>query len=112
MNKKFVILFSSMFWLLFGCSNKDIPTTGIIDCYSVEITNERSSSFYGKYSTSYSRVYEYKNSYGETLYSDGRNTFKTDDGKEQKAPIYLYPNKYSEDYVEYSFVRLVGYPFC
>lgn len=111
MNKKFVILFSLMFCLLCGCSNKDIPTTGIIDCYSVEITDENSTSFRGKYSTSYSSVYEYKNSYGETLYSNEYSTFKIDDEKKQKAPIYLYPNKYSEDYVEYSFVRFVGYLF-
>ena len=82
----------------------------MIDCYSIDIIQSDSKIFSGRTSTGSSRIYEYKNSSGDFLYSSSY-VHKTVEEENRKLDSYIrfYPSKYSEEYVEYAFVRFVGW---
>ncbi len=112
MKRKILCLSSLTFFLLSGCSNGSIPTNGVIDCYSVEIIQSGREVYARRYSTDYSPVYEYKNSTGDFLYSSSyRQKTVEEENRIIDGYIRFYQSKYSEEYVEYTFVRFVGWLF-
>ena len=89
---------------LCGCSSGEttIQTKGIVDCYSIRVTSGTSTVFYAEYSAGYAEVHEYKSSKGDSIYTDSPD-YQT------SSVIRLYNNRYTNDYIEYSYVGFVGY---
>ena len=95
-----------------GCSSNSAAggTTGKVDCYSIRVTEGGSSVFSATYSAGYSLVYEYKSADGKKLYSASHIYYIDYNTSTQKdAVIRAYPDKYTNDYTEYSFSRFVGF---
>ena len=98
--------------VLCGCSNggTTAQTKGTVDGYSIRVTNGGSSIFSGTYNASYSRVYEYKNSIGDSIYTNYRIVcYNYDTGVPNDAVIYSYKDRYTNEYVEYSYVGFIGW---
>lgn len=107
------LFLSLMTICLCGCSsNNSIPATpkGKMDCYSIHVANGSSSGTYYTYSASYSKVYEYKSINGDSLYV---NQYIQDSNyyldTVQNVKIKAYPNRYTQECVEYTFNRFIGF---
>lgn len=74
-------------------------TTGVIDCYSISVTNGSSTILSRTYQVSYSSVHEYKNERGNSVYTD--NYVGTD--------LFVYPDRYTKEYTEYEYVGFIGW---
>lgn len=117
--KKVKLIELSALFLICSCTNQNLSnnqqsvtnyqsatssqTNRIIDCYTIDVRNG-TSTIYKRYSLSYSKVYEYKSSNGDCIYTDER---RMSDGKD--VVIFAYDNKYKSDYTEYSYVGFVGW---
>ncbi len=101
--------------LLCGCSDLSKNTSGIVDYYSIDVSDLSSSSYSMKYAVTYSKVYRYKNfSTGECVYTDERSSlapdyYHYDSGKECNFKIWVYEDKYSDQYSEYTYDGFIGY---
>lgn len=112
-NSVFVILAATIG--LLGCSTDSSGTGGVkgkVDCYTIKAVEGGNTVFNATYSNEYSYVYEYKDSGGNKLYLSSRIQYQK---YEESGYIYAdsiiraYPNRYSNDYVEYTFSRFVGF---
>lgn len=99
MKSKLLVLLIATISLV-GCSKNDHSGgKGVIDCYSIRVTNGGNTVFQQSYSVSYSAVYEYKTVEGKTVYT----------GLGEADFIYVYANRYTNTSVVYSYSRFVGY---
>ena len=96
--KKPFLLTILMFWLL-GCSACKI------DCYSIKVTQAGSTIFNETYSTGYSKVFEFQSKDNDKMFVP--SDYRILEGK--NATIRAFNEKTSKDYIEYSYVRFVGY---
>lgn len=85
--------------LLCSCSNGGIKTqtSGVIDCYYIQVKNGGSTVFSETYLSSSATVYEFQNLAGDPVYANFAG------GK-----IKIYKNRYSSQYDEYSYVSAIG----
>ncbi len=89
--------------LLCGCSDLSKNTSGIVDCYSIAVTNLSSSVYSAQYSISYSGVYQYKNSTtGESVYTDEHSPYTS-------SKIRAYEDRYSSKHTDYTYVGFIGW---
>lgn len=104
MKRNLILGLLLMSYALCGCSSGEttLQTKGIVDCYSIHVTSGTSTVFDAEHSAGYAEVHEYKSSKGDSIYTDGPmysvNTI-----------IRSYNNRYTSDYIEYSYVGFVGY---
>lgn len=117
--KKVKLIELSALFLICSCTNQNLSnnqqsvtnyqsatssqTNRIIDCYTIDVRNG-TSTISKKYYLSYSKVYEYKSSKGDCIYTDEHSIR---DGKD--VVILAYDNKYKSEYIEYSYVGFVGW---
>ena len=88
-------------------SKTQASSKGIIDCYSVQVYSGGNSIYSGTYSNSTSKVYEYKDSTNNYIYL---NTNITNINiYYNNATLRVYNDRYSADYIEYSYVGFVGW---
>ncbi len=106
MKRLFALLFFMLFTLTACNSTKD-ATKGVVDCYQISVSNGGSTVFSRTYQSSYSRVYEYKDANGNNIYINKR--YQSYNGAQSDLPIYVYFNKYDNDYTEYTFSKFIGY---
>ena len=112
MKKEFLLIIPMV--CLIGCSSKNGAggTKGRIDCYSIEVKNGGNYAFQREYTISSSIVYEYKDSKGNTIYTDTQLSWSGTDyitGQlRTEAIVRAYPNRYLNDYVDYTFSRMIG----
>lgn len=109
-NKRLVLLFAALG--LAGCSGNNGAggMSGKVDCYSIKVVEGASAVFSGTYSVSYSRVYEYKSEDGKKIYlSNHFIHLDSSDYKLKESTIKVYPSKYTDDFIEYSYSRFVGF---
>ena len=100
MKSKILVLFIATVGLV-GCSNSDHSGgKGVIDCYSIRVTNGGSTVFTGNYYAGYATVYEFKSADGKTIYT-GQGV--------SDSSINVYADRYTNTYVTYTFSRFVGY---
>ena len=86
---------------LVGCSNNDHSGgKGVIDCYSIRVTNGGSTVFSETYYAGYATVYEYKSAEGKTIYTGLGNA---------DTSVYVYADRYTNTAVTYNYSRFVGY---
>lgn len=92
--------------LMCSCSNGGTKTQipGTIDCYSIRVykTGNTSTIYRHYYKISYSGVYEYKNSIGESIYTNAR----------YNSGLMVYKNRYTIQYDTYSYTNFVGWLTC
>ena len=97
---------------LVSCSSAG-GTIGKVDCYRITVYEGGSTIFNATYSASYTRVYEYKSADGDKLYTSSRVGYMNYDSyATTDAIIRAYPNRYTNDYKEYTFSRFVGFLTC
>ena len=113
MKTKFLVLLVATLGLV-GCSSNSPAggTSGKVDCYSVRVTEGGSTVFSGNYSSGYAYVYEYKDASGKKIYTNDHITYRKYDGGSYTnidTVIRAYPDRYTNDYVEYTFSRFVGF---
>lgn len=112
--KKILLVIITAFGLV-GCSNNDVAggSNGKVDCYSIKVTNGGTAVFQQTYQATFSRVFEYKNDKGQSLFTSNRSQYYKRDiiGNLYLADsiIKAYSDRYTNDYVEYSFNRFVGF---
>lgn len=107
--KKLVVLIIFVFGLvLCSCSGGIKNTSGVIDCYSISVKDGGSTVFNQYYSISYAKVYEYKNSDGESIYTSYRIKYQ-DVSDEKDSLIRVYTSRYTSDYQDYKYAGFVGY---
>ena len=95
-----------------GCTSNGAAggTSGKVDCYSIRVTEGESTIFNETYDAGYSSVYEYKSADGKKLYSASHIYWRDYNTSAKKdAVIRAYPDRYTNDYTEYSFSRFVGF---
>ena len=96
-----------MLFTLTACNSTKDATKGVVDCYQISVANGGSTLFTKTYQATYSKVYEYKDENGKSIYTSARyisyNSSHTD------LPIRVYPDRYTNDYTEYTFSKFVGY---
>ena len=85
---------------LTSCSNGN---AGRIDCYSIRVTSSSGTSFTKTYHSQFTCVYEYKSKDGGYLYAGALH-----DGADGIWPITVVEDRYSGNYVLYTYVRFVG----
>lgn len=78
-------------------------TSGIIDCYSIKVTEGSSTAYNGLYQITYVPVYEYLSSNGKYIYM---NDNKVND---KIFCVRLYYDRYTSDYDEYYFNQFIGW---
>ena len=89
---------------LCSCStNNQKNTSGKIDCYSIKVTDGGSTAFNRTYSASTSKVYEYKSESGDSIYINTRMYGTDYQGNTLDYKIFVYSDRYTSDYVEYSY---------
>ena len=97
---------------LVGCAY-NAGGSGRVDCYSIQVKGSMGAVLNGTYQTSYSWVFEYKNEKGQTLYTNERYLYVARDPEKGNhaadTTIRAYPNRFTNDYVEYCFNRFVGF---
>lgn len=98
--------------LLFsGCEKDGANNESIIDCYSMSyncINYEHTDT----YQMGTRCVYEYKNKDGDVLYTDTYLTYyiySNDEKKIKENIIFVYQNRYTAEYTEYTFSKFVGW---
>ena len=109
MRKSIVFLGVCSLLALASCdsSKTKAASKGIIDCYSVQVYSGGSTIYNGTYSNSTSKVYEYKDSNNNYIYL---NTNITDMYYNNATlSLRVYNDRYSADYIEYSYVGFVGW---
>lgn len=98
---------------LVGCANNGGGGGGRVDCYSIQVKSSMGAVLNGTYQTSYSWVFEYKDEKGQTLYTNERYRYVVRDSEKGDyvvdTTIRAYPNRFTNDYVEYYFNRFVGF---
>ena len=100
MKKIFCGLLIMFMLCLCSCSaNNQKNTSGTIDCYSIKVTEGGKTVFSSTYSASTSKVFEYKSESGDSIYINTRAYYK----------IFVYADRYTSDYVEYSFSGFIGW---
>ena len=111
---KKIILLSLAAVCLAGCSSNGVNngaaggTSGKIDCYNIRVTEGGTTVFSETYSAGYSMVYEYVSADGSKLYASSYYAYST--GSEIKySVIRAYPDKYTSDYKEYTYSKLIGF---
>ncbi|MCI5746088.1 MAG: hypothetical protein MR270_07415, partial [Erysipelotrichaceae bacterium] len=101
--------------VLCGCSNSGTTAQkkGTVDCYSIFVRNGGSSVFSGTYSTYYSQVHEYKDSNGNSIYANCNICHQVyneiTDTYDTVESIFVYSDRYTVDYTEYSYVGFIGW---
>ena len=99
---------------LAGCSSNGVNngaaggTSGKIDCYNISVTEGGRTVFSETYSVGYSMVYEYVSADGAKLYTSFCYTYLSDTETKYSA-IRAYPDKYTSDYKEYTYSKLIGF---
>ena len=111
-SKLFILLVAAIG--LVGCSKNSAAggTSGKVDCYSVRVTEGGSTVFSGNYSSGYAAVYEYKDSSGKKIYTSGHLVYQKYDGSSYTnvdTVIRAYPDRYTNDYVEYTYSKFIGF---
>lgn len=109
-NKRLVLLFA--FLGLAGCSGNSGAggTSGKVDCYNIRVEEGTSTVFDKTYSVGYSRVYEYKSTDDKKIYASDHFQYTDRNGYTVKdSVIKAYPNKYTYNFIEYSYSRFVGF---
>jgi len=113
MRKFFGILSIATITVLCSCSNNGSSsssnTKGVIDCYSIKVTEGGSTVFSQNYSASWARVYEYKDSKGSSIYTSTRTQTYDSSYQMIDTPIRVYPDRYTSDFTEYTYDKFVGY---
>lgn len=113
MKSKFFVLLIATLGLV-GCSKNSAAggTSGKVDCYSVRVTEGGSTVFTGNYSSGYASVFEYKDASGKKIYTSSHMIYQKYDGGSYitaDSIIRAYPDRYTNDYVEYTYSRFVGF---
>ena len=109
------ILFAGCMAFIFalaGCSNGvKAQTTGVVNCYYLEV-DVGGQTFSNHYSQTYSEVYEYKDDNGNAIYASTQvswNRYDEATGKYKTCTsLWVYRDRYTTEYTEYKYVRLVG----
>lgn len=115
MKKSLLLILPAL--MLASCGGNTIDknaTKGVIDCYSIRVTNGGSTVFRETYSLHYTTVYEYKSESGKFLYVSSRqaNTnydYNTGEITYTDYPISVSTDRYTGKYDQYNFSRFVGY---
>ena len=94
--------------ILCSCVKVD-HTKGVIDCYSISVTEGGSNVFSGTYRESSVEVHEYKSEKGDSIYTNWKWNKNYYDGTPQSYPIRVYADRYTSEYTEYSYVGFVGW---
>lgn len=111
MKSKILVLLIATLGLV-GCSKNSAAggTSGKVDCYSIRVTEGGTTVFNATYSAGYSMVYEYKSAEGKKLYTSSHLYYYDYSTSTQKdVVIRAYPDKYTNDYTEYSYSKFVGF---
>lgn len=111
MKSNFLILLVSAIGLI-GCSKNSAAggTNGKVDCYSIRVTEGSSIVFNETYNLGYSEVHEYKSADGKKIYTSNRFLYIDHiDDYPKDSVIRAFPDKYTNDYTEYSYSRFVGF---
>lgn len=110
MKKIFCGLLIMFMLCLCSCSaNNQKNTSGTIDCYSIKVTDGGKTFFNETYSAYTSKVYEYKSANGDSIYTNNR-IYKSDfQGNIVDYKIFVYQDRYTSDYVEYSYSGFIGW---
>lgn len=110
MRKIFCGLLIMFMMCLCSCSaNNQKNTSGTIDCYSIKVTDGGSTVFSRTYSAYTSKVYEYKSESGDSIYINTR-IYGTDyQENTMDYNIFVYSDRYTSDYVEYSYSGFIGW---
>ena len=110
MKKIFCGLLIMFMMCLCSCStNNQKNTSGKIDCYSIKVTDGGSTAFNRTYSASTSKVYEYKSESGDSIYINTRMYGTDYQGNTLDYKIFVYSDRYTSDYVEYSYYGFIGW---
>ena len=110
MKKIFCGLLIMFMMCLCSCSiNYQKNTSGKIDCYYIEVTDGGSTVFSRTYSSSTSEVYEYKSESGDSIYINTRICEIDYLGNTRDYKIFVYPDRYTSDYIEYSYSGFIGW---
>ena len=88
--------------LLASCTFSNKKTSGVIDCYSIKLSNSGLSETDYYYSKRKIQVYEYKNENSESIYSNLYSSY----GDEVKI---ILMDVYGNDYVKYSNPTFIGW---
>ncbi len=111
-SKLFVLLIATLG--LVGCSKNSAAggTSGKVDCYSVKVTEGGNTVFTGAYSSGFASVFEYKDASGKKIYTSYHMIYQKYYGGSYitgDSIIRAYPDRYTNDYVEYTYSRFVGF---
>ncbi len=94
---------------LFGCSSN---ASGIIECYTIEVTSGGKSVLNKTYSSSSGKVYEYRNENGDSIYLSS-NVKGTDyyysNSDDQDAEIRVFKDRYTTKYTTYTYLGFIGF---
>ena len=111
MKSKVLVLLIATLGLV-GCSKNSAAggTSGKVDCYSIRVTEGGSTVFNETYYAGYSVVYEYKSADGKKIYTSNHFQYTDyNDYTAKESVIRAYPDKYTNDFTEYSYSRFVGF---
>ena len=95
-----------------SASRQTDVNTNIVDCYSIVVKEGSDTIMNLTYSETYTKVYEYRNKDGKSIYADSVSLTYWSYGNsivEEYATIKIYPNKNSDDYIEYEYVGFIGW---
>ena len=107
-----LLLLVGLTLVLFSCSGpkSGVPTKGVIDSKTIEISNLGVSGRTYSYSTSYSRVYEYKSESGDTIYANTYSKYYDYDlGDNAYGSIRLYQDNHTSEYIDYHYNGFIGW---
>ncbi len=109
--KKIICLMTFLvLMVLCSCSsNGTSKTSGVIDCYSIKVTEGGSSVFSQTYFATTSKVFEYKSAKGDFIYANYRYQYNDSSYQLIDGIINVYPDRYTSEYIEYTFVKFVGW---
>lgn len=112
MRKIVCLSMTGLLLALCSCTNSnvdEIKKKNIIDCYSIEVKDGNGKVFNYTYYFYNTKVFEYKNEKGESIYTNVKIGHFTESQEYVDSSIYLYPDRYSSDYTEYKFEGFIGY---
>ena len=112
--KKVIFLLIAMIGLTSCSSNNGGGAKGKIDCYSIRVTEGGSLVYDFTYFASYEFVYEYISSDGKQLYINEKPQYQKYNpamgiNTVENCTIRVFSDRYTNDYVEYSFSKFIGF---